>query len=538
MKKLVSDYPKLVAEWHPVKNGEKKPEDFSYGSKKYIWWVCPSGHEYESIICNRTGKNSGCRTCSDQSPKPWSKEVTVNDIKYPTIEAAANANSISSSTLSGYFKKAGSFAINISNKNLTDYRFKKNRKFETGSIEHLKDISEKHGLFELEDWYEKKIYELIGNSFDKYWKKSYLEFLECIFPNRKIHFWKLERVKSDLWIDQTYLNQYMDWLGIQLGFNKIEDWYKLSQQDLVTNYGYGAYHSYGSVPDLLKAFLGSSFPNPWKLNEAPKGFWEVKENQKLFLLDLGSKLNFKKPEDWYSISSKNIHEHGGRGLLKHYGSMVEAIIQIFPDYKLLKWKFIRKERNYWGSYQNQKDFILWMVQELNIKKLSDYYSISGQHFIEYGGITLLHYYGDSPGKCVKEFFPELNLNIAEFDKASKSQLNLYRFLKNKFTNTIIQYNYKHPELLFTKSKRKMELDLYFPELNIGIEVQGEQHYRPAWGGKKELKKILHRDKEKRSACKNNNIELIEIKQKLMPMSWKSLDIYLLKNYNKFYVKLI
>ena len=209
MKKLVSDYPKLVAEWHPVKNGEKKPEDFSYGSKKYIWWVCPSGHEYESIICNRTGKNSGCRTCSDQSPKPWSKEVTVNDIKYPTIEAAANANSISSSTLSGYFKKAGAFAINISNKNLTDYRFKKNRKFETGSIEHLKDISEKHGLFELEDWYEKKIYELIGNSFDKYWKKSYLEFLECIFPNRKIHFWKLERVKSDLWIDQTYLNQYI-----------------------------------------------------------------------------------------------------------------------------------------------------------------------------------------------------------------------------------------------------------------------------------------------------------------------------------------
>ena len=42
----------------------------------------------------------------------------------------------------------------------------------------------------------------------------------------------------------------------------------------------------------------------------------------------------------------------------------------------------------------------------------------------------------------------------------------------------------------------------------------------------------------KEACKNNNIELIEIKQKLMPMSWKSLDIYLLKNYNKFYVKLI
>ena len=64
--------------------------------------------------------------------------------------------------------------------------------------------------------------------------------------------------------------------------------------------------------------------------------------QKLFLLDLGSKLNFKTPEDWYSISRKNISEHGGRSLLKLYKSMVEAIVQIFPEHRLLKWKFIRK----------------------------------------------------------------------------------------------------------------------------------------------------------------------------------------------------
>ena len=31
-KKYVSDFPKLVDEWHPIKNGNKRPEDYLHGS--------------------------------------------------------------------------------------------------------------------------------------------------------------------------------------------------------------------------------------------------------------------------------------------------------------------------------------------------------------------------------------------------------------------------------------------------------------------------------------------------------------------------
>ena len=87
-----------------------------------------------------------------------------------------------------------------------------------------------------------------------------------------------------------------------------------------------------------------------KFYQSSKDFFESKENQRLFLLDLGSKLNFNTPEDWYSISHKNIIDHGGRSLLKLYKSMVEAVIEIFPEYKLLKWKFRRKRchNNFWS----------------------------------------------------------------------------------------------------------------------------------------------------------------------------------------------
>ena len=37
-KKYVSDYPELVTEWHPTKNGDKHPDDYSYGSGEKVWW--------------------------------------------------------------------------------------------------------------------------------------------------------------------------------------------------------------------------------------------------------------------------------------------------------------------------------------------------------------------------------------------------------------------------------------------------------------------------------------------------------------------
>ena len=67
MKKFLSEYPELISEWHPIKNGELKPEDFTFGSDKRIWWLCPKGHSYYSIIKNRTGKNkTGCPYCSNR----------------------------------------------------------------------------------------------------------------------------------------------------------------------------------------------------------------------------------------------------------------------------------------------------------------------------------------------------------------------------------------------------------------------------------------------------------------------------------------
>lgn len=59
----------LVKEWHPTKNGELKPTDFTKSSNKSVWWLLPYDDpvtgkhfdfEWEARIQNRTDNNSGC----------------------------------------------------------------------------------------------------------------------------------------------------------------------------------------------------------------------------------------------------------------------------------------------------------------------------------------------------------------------------------------------------------------------------------------------------------------------------------------------
>ena len=65
MKKYLSSYPELVKEWHPTKNGDLKPKDFTHKSGKKVWWKCPKGDDHEWIvsIANRSNGHA-CPFCS------------------------------------------------------------------------------------------------------------------------------------------------------------------------------------------------------------------------------------------------------------------------------------------------------------------------------------------------------------------------------------------------------------------------------------------------------------------------------------------
>ena len=78
--------PETAKEWHPTKNGELKPENFSYGSNKKVWWKCQKGHEWQAVVTNRSSGGAGCPYCANRLACP------DNDLKHNFPDVAAQWN--------------------------------------------------------------------------------------------------------------------------------------------------------------------------------------------------------------------------------------------------------------------------------------------------------------------------------------------------------------------------------------------------------------------------------------------------------------
>ena len=57
-------YPALAAEWDPEKNAGLTPDQVTVASNRKVWWRCPLGHSYVSIIGSRSLRGYGCPYCA------------------------------------------------------------------------------------------------------------------------------------------------------------------------------------------------------------------------------------------------------------------------------------------------------------------------------------------------------------------------------------------------------------------------------------------------------------------------------------------
>jgi hypothetical protein len=64
-KSLAEVNPELALEWHPTLNGSIAPSDVSFGSDKKVWWKCTKGndHEWLASVGHRM-RGRGCAICS------------------------------------------------------------------------------------------------------------------------------------------------------------------------------------------------------------------------------------------------------------------------------------------------------------------------------------------------------------------------------------------------------------------------------------------------------------------------------------------
>ena len=113
--------------------------------------------------------------------------------------------------------------------------------------------------------------------------------------------------------------------------------------------------------------------------------------------------------------------------------------------------------------------------------------------------------------------------ISPVGSTGKQEQVLYELVKEVFEGHQIQRNVREKWLEY------LELDIWIPELKLGIEYQGEQHFRPIehWGGSERLNEQQKRDARKKELCRKRGITLVEffyyeklnlklVKEKLVP----------------------
>ena len=76
---LQSDYPEVAREWDRENNGSLQSDMVTPRSGRKVWWVCPKGHHYQSIIANRT-KGVGCPFCAGKAVLPGFNDLSQKNL--------------------------------------------------------------------------------------------------------------------------------------------------------------------------------------------------------------------------------------------------------------------------------------------------------------------------------------------------------------------------------------------------------------------------------------------------------------------------
>lgn len=376
-------------------------------------------------------------------------------------------------------------------------------------------VGEKLGFRTPEDYYRMSGQNLVDAGgaalYSNYYKSSLMNVLLETFPDFAWQFWRLDRTPKGFWNNDNNLRAYLDWLGERLNYKNLDDWYRVEYTDFKENFGGGLVSAYTVREILAKAYPDHEWL-PWRFRQLAAGFWENKNNRVQYLEWLRKRLDIHEVSDWYDISMSDFADNWGYGFIDHYGnSILRALRDVYPETPFEEWRF-HTLRGIWTK-ETQRKFLDWISADLGLTDPGEWYDINLNQIRARGGAHLLNnYYGGSIYKMLKSIYPEYSWQKEPFQKTFRSQDRLVTVVRQIYPDSEIIVNYKHPDLRFLRSGRKMEFDVWIPDLNLAFEYQGEQHYYLTnWLSEEQFAAVQMRDREKAEAAQAHGITLIPVK---------------------------
>ena len=349
-------------------------------------------------------------------------------------------------------------------------------------------LTKELGYSKPEDWYNISLKSMSANV-KNYWKTSPYKLVKDLFPNEEwpLYAWLYKTTPSGYWKSKKHRKFFMNWLGNKLGYKKPEDWYKIKIRADFMKYAGGLLNHNFVKDNSFLNILKEVYPDykwlPWKFSICLVG-WDDKKNHKWFCEELGKELGYTCMEDWYKCTQKNITDSGGAGLLQlHYNHYTYLIMESFPDYKWLPWRFNLTPIGFWRDKKNHKWFCEELGKELGYTCMEDWYGISFDDFcVNYytAGRTLVDTEYYPKNKNIKniliECFPDYKWDMSKFYRW-KGEGKLYKILCELYGKDNVIEQYKVDWCKNPHTKRHLPYDFYIISLKIIVSLDGEQHVK-------------------------------------------------------------
>jgi len=351
-----------------------------------------------------------------------------------------------------------------------------------------------------------------------------------------------KRVPFRFWNCEKNQREYLLNLAERLHIHRQEQWYRVRKCEMKKIRGVNGFlHNYG---DSLQRALRHLLPNyswkPWLFHQVPSGYWDDVRHRSEFLQWLSARLHISEEEQWYRVTVRQVRKNHGTGfLMKYGGSLQRALIDLLPQYPWWPWRFDGVAVGFWNDVENVRSYLIWLCEELKLSKMSDWDHVSHQQvqalegdslLKKFGGLSSIldhHFPNRSRSYLPNRFSTSINQRFSrennEFVKTDsykevlggiqhplrKTHLRLLRTIQNLFPLAEERVNYRHHLLSYLQSGNPMELDIFLPQLSLGIEYQGVHHFH--WNsryGDSSAQKC--KDEERRWRAVQHGLTLLEV----------------------------
>lgn len=128
--------------------------------------------------------------------------------------------------------------------------------------------------------------------------------------------------------------RYMEWLAKEIGFQTMDDWYRITTSDFTKHHGQSLLDLYdGSPSRVVKSIFPEHSWRSWRFSRVPQNLQLTDDELREMINDIAKHLHIKDMDEWYRVSMNQIELLVNRSVINNHGGLPHLLSRVYPDYQ-------------------------------------------------------------------------------------------------------------------------------------------------------------------------------------------------------------